>query len=239
MKVSKFQIWFMDHLERLQNQHVEIRQLIVELLSLTKKANTNKNAEEIALILGRISGRFKLNHTMESKSVYQYLMDSHDTQKMKIAKTFLSEMENLMTEFAQYRKNYRLSYDIKANMPQFKKISEIIFRKIEIRLNQEDNTLYPLVDEEKLDMKIHNAIQSTKRIGQHGTPKREIFPENEEDYQKIELTQEQLKLEQPIRISLVNSKISSNPIKKNAVNEFMEELKEIDRKDSEKTKTNK
>lgn len=229
----------MDHLDRLQSQHKEIRLLIVELLSLTKKANTTKNAETVALILGKISGRLKLNHTMESKSIYQNLMDSQDMQKMKIAKIFLSEMENLMTEFDNYRKKFRLSYDIKENYKELAKMSENIFRKIDIRLNREDKSLYPLVEGHKLEKEISRAIRPKTITSKAKSVQRETDNNEDETYQKIELTQEQLKLDQPIRISLVNSKISSNPVKKNTVNKFMEELEAIERKESSKTKKNK
>ncbi len=219
----------MENLNRLQTQHQEIRQIITEFNSLTCKANTTKNAEALSVLLGRISGRIKLNYKMEKNTLYQYLIESQNPKKIASANQFLSEMDSLLEKFDQYRKKYKMSFAIKENFALFKQLSKKIFRSIEIRLHLEDKNLYPLVEGIKMDpSKIFKSLNSSLVSEDFAAPlrsrQRTSLSEVEETYHPIELTSEQLKLDQPIRINLASSKIVPNSLKIGPVTSIIDEL---------------
>jgi len=224
----------MDNLSRLQKQHLEIRKLLTEFNSLLNKANTKNNAEILCSLLGRISGKITYNHTMEKRSLYQYLLESNKSQNITVANKFLSEMESILKDFNCYRKKFRMVFEIKENYPLFKELSEKAFRSIKFRLDREDKVLYPLLEGSNFDeISRSKTVQSSLVSEDFASPLRSrsslSLQKTEETYHQVELTSEQLKLDQPIRISLVSQKTNPKSIKSkdvsNLINELNEELK--------------
>lgn len=135
----------MSNMDLLQRQHQEIADILVKIESLAVPGKAKENCFDISLNIGLLSGKLLSHLNSEDKFLYPSLFNHSDLKVQQVSKRFAQEMGNLHNAFANYKKIYMLSQNIKDNPEQFINETKIIFSAIKNRVASEEKDLYPLV----------------------------------------------------------------------------------------------
>lgn len=135
----------MADIHNLSRQHREIRELLTKLSSFTTKDEVEKEAFNIAMLIGQLAGKITIHLSNEDKFVYPKLKDSLDAKARQVSENFSKEMGGLITVFAEFKAKYMSSAKIIANSSQFIIELDQLTKAIIKRSEKEEAELYPLL----------------------------------------------------------------------------------------------
>ena len=104
------------------------------------------NAMQIAQNISRLAGTLKVHLSSEDRYLYPSLMESDKSNLKNMADKYQKEMGGLSQEFMAFKDKYNTSSKLKSNIAEAKEEITAIFRKIEKRIQKEDQELYPLAE---------------------------------------------------------------------------------------------
>lgn len=104
------------------------------------------NAMQIAQNISRLAGTLKIHLSSEDRYLYPSLMESDKSNLKNMADRYQKEMGGLSQEFMTFKDKYNTSSKLKSNVTKAKEEITAIFRKIEKRIQKEDQELYPLAE---------------------------------------------------------------------------------------------
>lgn len=131
-------------INRLEDQHESILEIINETKSLINATRFEKNASEISKNINILAGKLKMHLASEDKFLYPSFL-KHDNQDLKNkANEYINEMGNLNSIFNDFKNKYNTKSKILENLKDLKIESSKVFNNIEERMHREDTDLYKL-----------------------------------------------------------------------------------------------
>jgi hypothetical protein len=99
------------------------------------------------MLLASFSGALRVHVAMEDQSLYPRLLLHPDEQVRTEARRFLDEMGELRARFAEYQRGWPTAGAIAAAPERFISETRAILLLMHARMESENSTLHPLVDE--------------------------------------------------------------------------------------------
>ncbi len=130
----------------LLDQHNKIKEIICEIKIDIKLENTEDSLIKLVYKINKLAGVLRLHLSSEDRYLYPQLMTSSDDNVKKVAELFDKMMGGLSNAFIAFKTRYNTYENIEANYNEFKIEIDEVFRKLEIRLDKEDQELYPLIN---------------------------------------------------------------------------------------------
>lgn len=135
----------MADISNLTRQHQSIRGYVEQITELINKNNIEEDANEIAKGINTLAGRLKIHLQSEDEHLYPKLLTSENKEIKRIAETYIKDMGNINTVFEKYKNQFNTKSKICFDIECFKQESKVVFSVLKKRLDQEDNNLYPLI----------------------------------------------------------------------------------------------
>lgn len=137
----------MSQLSNFKRQHREIRELVSMITSLLKHDLLCQEPTKIRYILSTLAGKLMMNLAMEDQFLYPSLKEKDDQRIQTTAHKFFTEMGDLMNVFKNYSQKWLSPSLIRENPDSFIQDSQDILHSLLKRIEQEDQQLYPLLEE--------------------------------------------------------------------------------------------
>ncbi|QAT41285.1 hemerythrin domain-containing protein [Clostridium sp. JN-9] len=128
----------------LKRQHSEIRDEMNKLKSFISN-DVVSNSFEMAKEISFMAGKLKIHLQSEDKYLYPKLLQSNNLKLRDLAKSYISEMSNVSSEFELYKNKYNTKSKIIDNSTEIINETKKVLGLLEKRLDKEDRELYPLV----------------------------------------------------------------------------------------------
>ena len=136
--------------ELLRKQHTQILKLAAELQALIDSSGVNAgSAASIRELLERLATILEVHLQIEDDVLYPSLVTDSDSAIATIATKYKNEMGGLASTFASFMKAWRVPGSIEPRPSKFMSESESVFKLLTIRIEREENSLYPLLDSKK------------------------------------------------------------------------------------------
>lgn len=135
----------MASVDKLNNQHSELKKIIANLSDLLHPDIIKSNSIELASMLTKFSSKMNLHLALEDKILYPNLISHSDRKISQKAKIFMKEMGNIKKEFGIYINRWRFSSNINSIPMDFINESHSIFEVLSKRIKREDEDLFPLL----------------------------------------------------------------------------------------------
>lgn len=128
----------------LTRQHNEIRDE-VNKLKLFIYNDTISNSFEMAKEICFMAGKLKVHLQSEDKYLYPKLLESDNLKLRNMARSYISEMSSLSSQFELYKNKYNTKNKITGNSAEIINETRKVLSLLEKRLDKEDKELYPLI----------------------------------------------------------------------------------------------
>lgn len=132
-------------IENLMEQHLKIRELISDVKTCIKQEKKNENLKLLSYKINKLAGVLRLHLSSEDRYLYPLLMESENQNTKEMAEAFDKSMGGLSNAYISFKTRYNTFEKIAENYDGFVLELESTFEQLLIRLNREDNELYPLV----------------------------------------------------------------------------------------------
>ncbi len=129
-----------------RKQHVELLDLAGKLSGKLSKDIVIKEAAEIVTVLSQFASKLNMHLTMEDKALYPKLMSSGNAKTSQVAKDYMTEMGGIKQVVEKYIHSWSLAKNISADPEKFIEDSKGIITALKVRIDKENNVLYPLAD---------------------------------------------------------------------------------------------
>jgi len=128
----------------MKEAHISIYTTLNDIKKMLE--NIEENATLIARSISRLAGTLKVHLSNEDRYLYPTMLENGDTTLKGKASEYQKEMGNLSQEFMIFKDKYNTSSKLITNRSSAKKEITDVFNKIEVRMQKEDNELYPLAE---------------------------------------------------------------------------------------------
>lgn len=128
----------------LTRQHNEIRDE-VNKLKLFISNDVISSSYEMAKEICFMAGKLKVHLQSEDKYLYPKLLESNNSELRNLARSYISEMSSLSSEFELYKNKYNTKSKIIGNSTEIINETKKVLGLLEKRLDKEDSELYPLI----------------------------------------------------------------------------------------------
>ena len=123
---------------------------MAELQALIDSSGANAgSAASIRALLERIATILEVHLQIEDDVLYPSLVGNSDSAIASTATKYQAEMGGLASSFGSFMKAWRVPGSIEARPAKFTAESESVFKLLAIRIDREENSLYPLLDSKK------------------------------------------------------------------------------------------
>lgn len=129
-----------------RKQHNELLDLATKLSARLSKDEVVKSGEEIVNMLSQFASKLNMHLTMEDKALYPRLIGSNNPKAALIAKEYMTEMGGIKQVVEKYIHSWSLAKNIAADPQKFIDESKGIISALKVRIDKENNNLYPLAD---------------------------------------------------------------------------------------------
>ncbi len=129
------------NIEILKEQHVAILNIAVEISEVLEKGET----QNIEIILINFGDEIVAHLGAEDDLLYPVLKKRSDKSVRETAIQFENEMGDIKRGFVEYTKKWDSNDGIMSNYEQFSKETMTILMKITKRIINEENVLFPLL----------------------------------------------------------------------------------------------
>jgi len=131
------------NIDNLKRQHVEIQASMEYILDIINKGNIMDSASDIAKEINMLAGKLRIHLLSENDFLYPYLLKSSDDKLKKLGKAYIDEMKSIGDRFMKYKDDYNTKSKIVANVSEFIRETKETFQLLKMRLDREDEELYP------------------------------------------------------------------------------------------------
>ncbi|WP_378953361.1 hemerythrin domain-containing protein [Pelosinus sp. sgz500959] len=132
--------------DNLLRQHQEMLDLAAKIGAYQSQLEIKNNASAISNLLSQLAGKLKMHLMVEDKFVYPKLAMHSDTQIQKTSQKFSNEMGDLGQAFGDYKTKYLGASKIADNADLFMIDTKSVFAALTKRMDQENHSLYPLLN---------------------------------------------------------------------------------------------
>lgn len=134
------------NIDKFKADHTSILIAVTELKSLVKLGIV-QNAGVIAKTLGAMSATITKHLASEDEFLYPMLASSHKTEVADLGKTFQQEMGGIAAAYGEFAGKWDLGSKIAADPESFRSDANNIFKALHLRVQRENQELYPLVEQ--------------------------------------------------------------------------------------------
>lgn len=132
-------------LENYLEQHENIKTQIAVIEKLSVGNGIEKNAAQIGKEISHLAGVIKVHLSSEEKFMYPKLIESTDEVVQRTAKSYQTEMGNLLEVFTVFKDKYNTKPRIIENRASFSKDLKEITYQLMKRMDKEEKELYKLL----------------------------------------------------------------------------------------------
>lgn len=132
----------------LRRQHGEALSMAQRLLELIENYQPGSPSFPVLLQLNRLYGVLRIHLAQEDVQLYPALMTSADRKVAYTAKLFAREMGDLATDLECFARHWSCSASITNNFDEFREAANELILALAVRLEREDQHLYPLAETE-------------------------------------------------------------------------------------------
>ena len=134
-------------IENLKDQHIKIRELIVEVKSYIELDSTEENLTLLAHHINKLAGVLRIHLSSEDRYLYPQLINSENEFTRELAESFDKTMGGLSNAFISFKTRYNTFKNMTDNYDAFLIELDHVFNQLITRLDREDNELYPLCND--------------------------------------------------------------------------------------------
>lgn len=129
-------------------QHqAELASIITSLSELTSRQDAMSHVLDIVAMLNRLSAKVTDVLTLEDKVLFPRLLNHPDPQVREAAQRVLDEAGHLQPVFDDYFAIWSSPPAIVSRFPAFARETRMLLKRMKDRCRQEDEELFPLVDQ--------------------------------------------------------------------------------------------
>jgi hypothetical protein len=129
-------------LQRFEHDHREIMDGIQQLRKLIA-TGIEHNANEITLLLRKMSASIKLHLAVEDRVVYPALANSGRPELAAMGRFYQEEMGDLSRTYAAFANRCNLANRVAADPEGFRAEANTVFKALFLRTRREERELYP------------------------------------------------------------------------------------------------
>jgi hemerythrin-like domain-containing protein len=134
------------NMNNLTRQHEEIIELVGKLETFDTPGKLTADAFAVSMLLAQLSGKISVHLASEDKFLYPQLKAGGNLKTLQVIEEFTAEMTNLAQAFNEFKSKYLASSRIAADTDSFLKEARKITSAIRIRIDRENQNLYPLIN---------------------------------------------------------------------------------------------
>jgi len=131
--------------DNFKRQHDDLVKVANEISGLLNPVQLSKDAVQVRTLLSTLAGKLKIHLAMEDKALYPKLLAHHDEVVRRTATQFMDEMGGISEAFTSYLNKWPTASVIQSNASTFVRETKEIFSALSMRIQKENNKLYPLV----------------------------------------------------------------------------------------------
>ncbi len=132
--------------DNLRKQHKEILETADQILTLMDPEALAKDAAQVKHLLSAMEKTLQFHLIKEDDSLYPALL-THPAKSVKLlAKIYIDKMGGIRKDFMDYLAKWPDAMSIQNNAESFISETKVLFEVLSIRIDKEDNELYPLLD---------------------------------------------------------------------------------------------
>ena len=131
----------------LQSQHERVADLARALRSELDPERIAADGQTARSLLSNLVGVLKVHLSAEDNILYPKLMESTDPAVRETARRFVAEMGGLSKAVAAHVDEWPTTARVEADPQRFVLETRAILDALEKRVRNEENTLYPLIDD--------------------------------------------------------------------------------------------
>ena len=134
--------------DRFRRQHEELVELALEVDTALDAPAFPANARDIRRMMARLKGKLVVHSTMENDALYPRLFQHGDPSIRALAQALFEELGGIYEMFAAHHLKWSSVDLIEADPSGYVRHTREVFDKLRLRMERENNELYPLADRE-------------------------------------------------------------------------------------------
>jgi hypothetical protein len=134
--------------DRFRRQHDELLQLALEIDAALKPPAFPGNARDVRRMMARLKGKLVVHSSMENEALYPRLLEHADAAIRALAQDLFEELGGIYETFAAHHAKWSAVELIEADPSAYARHTQAVFDKLKLRMDRENNELYPLADRE-------------------------------------------------------------------------------------------
>jgi hypothetical protein len=132
--------------DRFRRQHEELRELALEIDAALHAPAFPANARDVRRMMARLKGKLMVHSTMENDALYPSLFLHHDPSVRACAQALFEDLGGIYEAFAAHHSNWSSVDRIEGDPTGYVRHTRDIFDKLKLRMDRENDELYPLAD---------------------------------------------------------------------------------------------
>ncbi len=129
----------------LRDEHNEMMEIMTQILSHLNSEEFLRNTEQVQDLLSKLAESM-VNHLKKEDKIFYPSLSSHPRKTISLlAKIYVKKMGGISDEFNQYIARWSDAVLIQDNANDFINETKDILEVLSMRINKEDNELYPLI----------------------------------------------------------------------------------------------
>jgi hypothetical protein len=134
--------------DRFRRQHEEILQLALEIEAALQAPTFPANARDVRRMLARLKGKLVVHSSMENEALYPRLFEHPDAAIRALAQDLFQELGGIYDMLVAHHDKWTSVELIEADPNAYVRHTQEVFAKLKLRVDRENNELYPLADRE-------------------------------------------------------------------------------------------
>jgi len=134
--------------DRFRRQHDELLQLALEIDAALKAPAFPGNVRDVRRMMARLKGKLVVHSSMENEALYPRLLQHPDPAIRAISQELFEELGGIYETFAAHHLKWSSVELIEADPSAYLRHTQEIFSRLKLRMERENNELYPLADGE-------------------------------------------------------------------------------------------
>jgi Hemerythrin HHE cation binding domain len=134
--------------DRFRRQHDELFQLALEIDAALETPAFPGNARDVRRMMARLKGKLVVHSSMENEALYPRLLQHEDSGIRTVAQNLFAEFGPIYDALAEHHGRWSSVELIEADPTAYARDTRTIFDTLKLRMERENNELYPLADRE-------------------------------------------------------------------------------------------
>jgi len=134
--------------DRFRRQHEELLELAREVDAALDAPGFPANARDVRRMMARLKGKLAVHSTMENDALYPHLFQHGDPSIRVLAQALFEELGGIYETVAGHHLMWSSVELIEADPSGYVRHTREVFDKLRLRMERENDELYPLADRE-------------------------------------------------------------------------------------------